>query len=198
MFSKNLEKILKLSNLPFFTVENVSDALGITYKSASVFCSRYSKQGFLVKLKNNFYTTSQKLENINNKELFTIANILQVPSYISLMTALSYYEITTQVQQNYFECVSLKRTVEYEPDGLFFKYYRFQKKYYFDFDRVNGIFMASKEKAFIDAAYLYSFGKYKFDIDSLDLYKLDKFKLKKLTKIYPEKTKKIVRQLCSI
>jgi hypothetical protein len=79
-----------------------------------------------------------------------------------------------------------------------FKYYRLQKKYYFDFEKINGLFIASKEKAFIDAVYLYSFGKYNLDKSSLDLNKLNKIKIKKLIKAYPEKTKNIVRKLCRI
>jgi predicted transcriptional regulator of viral defense system len=198
MFSRNIQKIQELGNLPYFTIQDVADLLEINTESASVFCSRYAKQGLLVKLKNNLYTTTQNLQNISKKELLVIANRFQVPSYISLMTALSYFEITTQVQQNYIECISLKRSIVYEPSGIIFKYYRFPKKYYFDFDISDGIFIASKEKAFIDAVYLNSFGKYKFDKSSLDLNKLDKLKIKKIMKSYPEITKKIVRRLCRI
>ncbi|OQC53366.1 MAG: hypothetical protein BWX55_01137 [Deltaproteobacteria bacterium ADurb.Bin022] len=50
----------------------------------------------------------------------------------------------------------------------------------------------------MDAAYLYSFGKYKFDVDSLDMKKLDIKKLRSIIKIYPQKTKETVKRLCWI
>jgi predicted transcriptional regulator of viral defense system len=190
-----LDKLYKLSKLTFFTVEDAANILGIKKESASVFCSRYMKKGLLVKFKNNLYATSQKFESYDKKDILLTANMLQVPSYISLLTALDYYEITTQVQRNFAESISLKRSTEYDTEGILFKYYRIQKKYYFDFQKTNGIFIASKEKSFIDAVYLYSFGKYKLDINSLDLSKLDKTKINNLMRTYPEKTKKIVRKL---
>jgi len=196
MSTKNILKIQNLGHLPYFTVGNVADVLGIRIESARVFCSRYAKNGLFIKLKNNFYSTSQKLENIEEKELMAIANILQVPSYVSFMTALAYYGITTQVQRNFAESGSLKRSIEYEAKGITFKYYKLKKKYYFDFKRLDGLFIATKEKSFLDSAYLYSFGKYRFDVSSLDLNKLDKSRLKNLVKLYPEKTRKIVRKLC--
>jgi hypothetical protein len=73
-----------------------------------------------------------------------------------------------------------------------------QKPYYGDFVKTDGLFIATKEKAFLDAAYLYSFGKYSFDMDSLDLGKLDLKKLKGLLGVYPQKTKETVKRLCGI
>jgi predicted transcriptional regulator of viral defense system len=198
MFTKNILKLQSLTQLPYFTTEDVANVLGIRIESARVFCSRYAKKGLFIKLKNNFYSSSQKLENISIKELISIANILQVPSYVSFMTAMGYHDVTSQVQRNFIESTSLKRSIEYDAKGITFRYYKLKKKYFFDFVRTDGIFIATKEKSFLDSAYLYSFGKYRFDINSLDLNKLDKTKIKSLVKSYPEKTKKIVREICSI
>jgi predicted transcriptional regulator of viral defense system len=198
MLSKNLIEFQKLYNLPYFTGEDVANLLGIQRTSASVFCSRYAKRGLLVKLKNNFYITSQKLKDVSIDELFSIANVLQVPSYVSLMTGLAYYEITTQVQRYFIESASLKRSIEYEPEGVKFKYYKLNKAFYSDFVKINNLFIATKEKCFLDAVYLYSFGKYNIDFSSLNLKKLDMNRLEKLLKNYPVKTKKLVRKLCRI
>ncbi|HEY5122140.1 MAG TPA: hypothetical protein VIK14_00230 [Ignavibacteria bacterium] len=198
MYSNNLLNFQKLYLLPYFTVENVAELLGIQNTSASVFCSRYAKRGLLIKLKNNYYITSYKLQILSTDELFTIANILQVPSYISFMTGLAYYEVTTQVQRNSIESVSLKRSSIFEPESLNFRYYKLNKNYYFDFERKNNIFIATKEKCFLDSVYLYSFGKYKIDFSSLDFSKLDKKRIKILFKNYPKKTINIVKKLCKI
>ncbi len=198
MVSKNILRLQALAKLPYFSGEDVAESLGIKLESARVFCSRYVKKKILLKLKNNYYSSGQRWESNNRDDFLKIANILQVPSYISLQTALVYYEITTQIQRNFFESVCLKRTKKLEIKDTVFNYYKLNKEYYFDFIKKNGVFIASKEKAFLDAVYLYSFGKYKLDFNSLDLNKLDKTKIKKLIEIYPEKTEKIVRKLCKI
>lgn len=198
MFSKNIDNLQKLSVLPYFTIDKVADVFEIGRKSAAVLCSRYAKRKLFVRLKNSFYTTAWKLENPSSEELFKIANIAQVPSYVSLMTAMSFFNLTTQVQRNYIESISLKRTKEIEISSSVLKYIKLKENYYFDFIKSNGYFIATKEKSFLDAVYLFSFGKYKFDFNSIDVSKLDNKKLMKLLKSYPVKTKKIVRKICSI
>ena len=198
MLSKNITELQELSKKTCFTLEDVAQSLGIQTASARVLCSRYVRQGILVRLKNGFYTTVWKWENLSRNDYFKIANILQVPSYISLMTALAYYEVTTQAQNNYQESICLKRSIVYNVREAVFNYVKVQNRYYGDFVKTDDIFIATKEKAFIDAAYLYSFGKYKFDIESLDMNKLDSRKLRSLLKIYPKKTKETVNRLCGI
>jgi len=188
----------KLENKLFFSVSELAEILGIKEDSARVFASRYAKKGIFVRLKRDFYILKQNLNMYNKEQLFKIANFLQVPSYISFMTALEYYGITTQVQRNFFESAALRRSISFEPAGLIFNYYRIKKVLYFDFIRVNDFFISTKEKAFVDAVYLWSFGKYTIDFDSLDLDKLDKERLKSVIQPYPEKTKRMVRRLCSI
>lgn len=198
MLSKNIAKLQELSKKTYFTIDDVAQKFSLQPTSARVFCSRYVRQGLLVRFKNNFYTTAWKLEGLARQDLFKIANVLQVPSYISLMTALAYYEVTTQAQNIYQESVCLKRSVAYNVRGAVFSYVKLQSRYYGDFIKKDGIFIATKEKAFLDAAYLYSFGKYKFDVDSLDIKKLELKNLKRLLKNYPKKTKETVKRLCGI
>jgi predicted transcriptional regulator of viral defense system len=198
MLSKNITELQELSRKICFTLDDVAQSLGIQTVSARVLCSRYVRQGMLIRLKNGFYTTAWKWENLTRRDFFKIANILQVPSYISLMSALAYYEVTTQAQSNYQESICLKRSIVYNVREAVFNYVKVQDRYYGDFVKTDGIFIATKEKAFMDAAYLYSFGKYKFDIDSLDMKKLDIKKLKSIMKIYSQKTRETVNRLCGI
>jgi predicted transcriptional regulator of viral defense system len=151
-----------------------------------------------VRLKRNLYVLNENWENFDREDLLRMANFLQIPSYISFMTALSVYEVTTQVQRDFLESASLKRSIKADIKGVIFKYYKLKKQYYFGFVKKDNIFIATKEKAFVDAVYLYSFGKYKFDLESLDLDKLDEVKLKEILKAFPQKTKTIVKKLCRI
>lgn len=198
MLSKNIVKLQELSKKPYFTLSDVAQSFSLSPASVRVLCSRYVRQGVLVRLKNSFYTTTWKWEALTRRDLFKIANVLQVPSYISLMTALAYHNVTTQAQSNYQESVCLKRSIAYHVRDAIFSYVKLQSRYYGGFIKVDGVFIADKEKAFLDAVYLYSFGKYKFDIDSLDMKKLELKRLKCLASVYPEKTKETVKRLCGI
>jgi len=194
-------KYRELENLKrkkFFKVEDVAETLGIKRTSAQVLCSRYVKKGYFLRLKNNFYLLANNWDNFNFDDFLGIANFLQVPSYISFMSALSIYEITTQLQRDFFESASLKRTARFNTKGVEFNFYKLKKEFYFGYSKSKNIFIASKEKAFVDAIYLYSFGKYSIDFDSLSLGKLNREKLLKIIKIYPDKTKNIIIKLCKI
>jgi predicted transcriptional regulator of viral defense system len=198
MLSKSMNRLQELSRKPYFTLGEVAQTFSLQTASARVLCSRYVRQGLLVRFKNNIYTTVWKWEGLTRQDLFKIANVLQVPSYISLMTALAYYDVTTQAQNNYQESVCLKRSVAYNVREAVFSYIKLQNRFYGDFIKKDGVFIATKEKAFLDAAYLFSFGKYKFDVDSLDMKKLELRKLKSLLSVYPNKTKETVKRLCGI
>lgn len=191
-------ELKKLEKKHYFTVEDVSALFGITMASAKVLCTRYAKRGIFIRLKNNFYVLDRVWETSDTGDFLRIANFLQVPSYISFMTALSVYEVTTQVQRGFFESASLKRSKKVTARGVVFNYYKLKKAYYFDFTKESGLFVASKEKAFLDAVYLYSFGKYRVDFSSLDLDKLDKNRIKKIMVVFPDRTRRAIKRLCSI
>ncbi|HZK11976.1 MAG TPA: hypothetical protein VFD10_06465 [Atribacterota bacterium] len=181
----DIKKINKL----YFTYQDVAKILSITEDSARVLCSRYVKQKYLIRLKRNFYILKERWDNIAPNQRLELANILQVPSYISLMTALSFYEYTTQVQQKFIESISLYRTFTKDIEGVVFNYSRIKRDYYFGFSKKNSIFIASPEKAFIDSLYLNYLGKYNLDLSSLNLEKIDKKSCEKILERYPPKFK---------
>jgi predicted transcriptional regulator of viral defense system len=182
----------------FFTSQDVANLLGIKPSSAIVLCSRYVKKGLFIRLKKDFYVMKERWQRNFTSEYFQIANILQVPSYISLMTAFSFYEVTTQVQREFFESVCIKRTAKYEVDGVLFNFYKLKRELYFDFIKQGDFFIATKEKALLDAIYLYSFGKYSFDVSSINMTKIDLKKIKKLLIKYPKRTKRAFERICKI
>ena len=181
----DIKKIKKL----YFTYQDVAKILSISEDSARVLCSRYVKQKYLIRLKRNFYILKERWDNIAPNQRLELANILQVPSYISLMTALSFYEYTTQVQQKFIESISLYRTFTKDIEGVVFNYSRIKRDYYFGFSKKNNIFISSPEKAFIDSLYLNYLGKYNLDLSSLNLEKIDKKSCEKILERYPPKFK---------
>ncbi len=181
----DIKKINKL----YFAYRDVAKILSISEDSARVLCTRYVKQKYLIRLKRNFYILKERWDNITPNQRLELANILQVPSYISLMTALSFYEYTTQVQQKFVESISLYRTFIKDIEGVVFNYSKIKNDYYFGFLKKNNIFIASPEKAFIDSFYLNYLGKYNLDVSSLNLEKIDRKSCENILKKYPPKFK---------
>jgi len=183
-----LNKINKI----YFGHEEISRVLGITLQSARVSANRYVKRGLLVRVKRNIYVLKEKWKTIEKEQKFILANLVQVPSYISLMTALDYYEITTQVQRNFIESVAVKRTKEIEIEGTIFNYTKVNKSFYSGFSREREFFIATPEKAFMDAVYLRSLGRYNFDLASIDSNKLNMDEMVRLANQFPRKTQKML------
>lgn len=191
-------ELQKLSGRLYFTAGDVAELLNLKTSSARVLCTRYAKKGIFLRLKRNFYVLDQSWKGYSREDKLKIANFLQVPSYISFMTALSLYEVTTQVQRDFFESASLKRSVRFDQKDTVFTYYKLKRQYYFDFIKREDIFIATREKAFVDAVYLCSFGRYAVDFDSLDMAKLDRDRIRTITTVFPAKTKNIVERICRI
>jgi len=191
----NLEKVETLSDKVFFTTTDVANLFGYNLETVRVFCSRYAKKGYFIRLRKDLYVTSFRWKNLTTEDFFKISSFLRVPSYISLMTALSYYGVTTQMYYNYFESITIKSSKYYEVKDVVFKYYKINEKFFNNYIRKNECFIATKEKAFIDSIYLYSFGKYRFDNSAIDYSKLDRDKLFFLARDYPKKTVKALEKL---
>jgi len=189
-------KIAELSTLDklYFGYEDLAKALGISLASARVTASRYVGQGLVVRVKRNMYVLREKWNAAGREEKFMFANLGQVPSYISLMTALDYYELTTQVQRDFIESVAVRRTKEIRLNGAIFRYTRVSSDLYFSFNKQKGFFMATPEKAFLDSVYLMSFGRYAIDLSSIDAEKLDKSEVKRMSRKFPLKTRKMLEK----
>ena len=188
-------KILKLNtiNKTFFGFQDISNVLGITHESARVVAHRYVKYGVLIRIKPNIYVLAEKWNNFSAEEKFQTANLLQVPSYISLTTALEYYEITTQIQRNYIECIAIRRTFSKRINGLTIHFSKVSEKLYFGFEKRNNVYIAQPEKALIDSVYLTSLGRYSLDIAAISDNKFDEKILTQMVAAYPLRTKKLMR-----
>ena len=189
-------KHLRLNNISkfYFGYEDIAKTLGISAGSAKVTASRYVKQGILVRVKRNMYVLRSTWKAAGREEKFLLANLGQVPSYISLMSALDYYEITTQVQRNFFESAAIKRTKEIEIDGSIFRYVKINSAYYFGFKKEKDFFIATPEKALVDAFYLMSFGRYALDISALSAEKLDRKEIRRISNVFPLKTRSMLKK----
>ncbi len=178
----------------YFSYRDIARALRISPDSAKVSASRYVHRGLLLRLKPNIYVLKERWRAASREERFTLANLGQSPSYISLMTALDYHEITTQVQRELIESVAIKRTKELSLNGCIFRYTKIRGTLFAGFIRQQGVFIATPEKAFVDAAYLMSFGRYALDLTSIDETKLNRKEVARLSRSYPLKTRKLLEK----
>jgi predicted transcriptional regulator of viral defense system len=187
---KELNKINKL----YFGYEEIARVFGISGSSAKVTASRYVKQGLLLRIKKNVYVRREMWHAAGMEDKFLLANLGQVPSYISLITALEYYDATTQVLRDFFESVAIKRTKEINVNGSVFRYTKLDGFLYFGFKREKGFFIATPEKALLDAFYLMSYGRYSLDISALDATKLDAGEIARLSNGFPLKTRNMLKK----
>ncbi|MGD9335566.1 MAG: hypothetical protein PVJ50_11340 [Desulfobacterales bacterium] len=183
-----LKKIEKLC----FGYEDISRVLGISPASAKVAASRYASQGILLRMKKNMYVYRETWITASREDKFRLANLGQVPSYISLMTALDYFEITTQMQRNFFESVAVKRSKEININSCVFRYVKLAPDLYHAFKKEKGFFIANPEKALLDAFYLMSYGRYNFDLSSVDAEKFDRREIQRLVGKFPLNTKNML------
>ncbi len=187
-----LNELYQIQKL-YFGHEELARALGITRGSARVAAGRYVRKGLLLRVRRNLYILRQRWINASLEEKFQIANMGQVPSYVSLLTALDYFGLTTQVQRNFFESIALKRTREIQINNSVFKYTKISKDLYFGFERRKDFFIVRPEKALLDAIYLISYGRYSLDLSAVESSKLDRDQLFTLSRSFPLRTRKLMR-----
>lgn len=187
-----LNKIQK----PVFSTDDISKTLGISGASAKVAASRYAKKKILTRLKRDLYMLSGRLQSLPEEELFRLANLIQVPSYVSLTTALSYYGITTQQQQYFIESIALKRTKSVSAENVSFAYTRIQKPLYTGYVLKDGFFIALPEKALADCVCLASLKRTHCDFSAVDFKKTDLKKVGHFLNGSSHMTRKFWKTLC--
>ena len=176
----------------YFGYDEIARILNLSAASARVYANRYVNNGTLIRLKRDLYVIRERWHYFSREKKYELANLLQVPSYISLVSALDYYEITTQMQQDFIESIVLKRTKEIKIAQTYFNYTKIKNNLYFGFQKVDQFFIARPEKALLDSFYLMSLGHYQLDFTALDIGKLDMDLLQKDLKRFPLFTQKMV------
>jgi len=175
----NLEKLQNIDKL-YFSADDIARELKISKKSAQVTASRFVSKGNLIRLKRDIFILPKNFTSATEEELFSIANILQTPSYISLTSALSYYNLSTQQVRNYVESIELKRTVAFSVKNVQFNFTKVKKEFYTNFEKNENFFIATPAKALADCIYLSSMSFYNADFEAIDLKKFDKNEMNEL------------------
>lgn len=191
-------RAIELNNINklIISIEDIVKVLSINKESAKVTANRYVKNGSLLRIKKNFYIAANKYKNLNEKELFKIANAIQVPSYISLTSALTYYNISTQQLRGIIESVTTRKTNSVKAKEFSFNFILIKKNLYTGFILEDDIFIALPEKALADIVYLSSLGRYNCDFEAIDFNKLNKNKVTEYIRVTNQRTIKYWDMIC--
>ncbi|HIH32416.1 TPA: hypothetical protein HA235_06955 [Candidatus Woesearchaeota archaeon] len=147
-----LQKELQELNLDIFTID---DAIKITGQSKNVVKTKLAllaKQSKIFRLKKGYYS----INNINNK--FKLQKIFN-NTYISLHSALEYYESTTQ-RFNNLDLISKNILDSKKTCDIAIQFHKVKNRFFFGFEKAmidnTEIFISNIEKTIIDCIYFSS------------------------------------------
>lgn len=175
MQTKAFVQFLLDNHLPVFTLDDAAKILNAKRGYAKLFLHRCTKRGILGSAERGVYYLNKRAN-----EYEVASNILR-PSYVSMISALYYYGLTTQIPRNVY-VISTKRHTPIK-DVLGFKiiFRRIGKTMMFGYHKEgNGnIFVADPEKAIVDIFYFHDVNDLsedalekppRIDVDRLVLY----------------------------
>jgi len=148
--SGNTVRVLQDSRISVFSLGELVRILNKDRDYVKVLLNRLVKRGLLVRVERNKYS-------LPNQNVFSVASLLVFPSYISFISAYSYYSLTTQIPSTVFVvCLKQKKGVLY--GGCRIRFVKFSRKRFFGYLReyVGGktVFIAEIEKAILDSLLL--------------------------------------------
>lgn len=179
---------LEKTNKGWWSLDEIASTLNLSPEAAAVFKSRAVKRGDLISLKRGICVMPGWIEASTENQRFRLANTLQTPSYISLLSALSVSGVSSQIPLAVCESVNPVRSCRYGCQGFEFRYAVIPKGLFLGFVLQNGVFIAEPEKALVDAVYLTSLGRYALDETALDLKNLDRRKVQEYSRKFPDRT----------
>ncbi|MBI4453464.1 hypothetical protein HY636_02365 [Candidatus Woesearchaeota archaeon] len=141
---RTISLLKKLEDLPLFTDNDVSKLVNKEADYVKTLLYRLRKQGLIKRIEKGKYTT--------HDDPMIFSTHLMYPSYLSLWTALRYFNMTQQQPMDLFVMTPIKRKdINYQNKRIRFiktkQMFGYRKERYFDFD----VFIAEKEKAIIDS-----------------------------------------------
>jgi hypothetical protein len=152
------ETLKELDNLIYFTKDSLKSLSGDSDNTISMNIHRWKKSGDIIVFKSGIYTTKKSYE-INSKEEGYhkyISSILLKPSYISLSTTLSGYDILSEGVYNTW-AVTAKLPTSYFGRRYIYRqitsklFIGYEVKYFKDSD--HEYYEATKAKALFDYIY---------------------------------------------
>ena len=158
-----------------------------SYLNVSI--SRLLQSGELVQIARGVYSLSRELVNIEK-----IATQLYYPSYVSFESALAKYGIINQGPMG-LTLATTRHSRKSLYAGIECNYSQLKPELYFGFELVDGVYIASPEKALLDELYLICFGKRKVNVTEWTLDGLDRQKIHELAEPFGSSVKKMLKAM---
>jgi predicted transcriptional regulator of viral defense system len=143
---RDFMRILQGLALPVFSTNDIIRILGKDENYTNLYIHRLVSRGVLNRVEKGKYC-------FVNEDPLKIASNLLYPSYISFLTALSYYNLTTQIPIE-IQVVSYKQKKPLSYENQKIAFIKFKKNNIFGFRRDDGLLIAEPEKAIVDGIYL--------------------------------------------
>lgn len=179
-----IEDKLIASNIKIFSPQDLKIIFGVSQRAVEGFLNYNLKKGAFVRLKKGLYAIKRNLPSD-----FLCANKIYSPSYISLETALSYYNLIPETIYS-ITSVTSKATREFLFTDRLFEYRKIKRKAYAGYvpKTIDGevVLIATPERAAVDFLYFVFLGKKSFN-ERLHFDKLNFKQLKKQAGLFGQK-----------
>lgn len=184
-FIKALERL----NKPFYTIPDIEKITGQSRKSLFVALKRLVERGVLERMGSGIYRLYSTLPSIER-----VAASLYMPNYLSFESALSRYGILTLIPYT-LTFATTRKTKRFTVEGRDIEFRQIKRDLFWGYEMREGIYVARPEKAFLDLIYFVSRGKSSIDLDEIDMGKLSIAKLRRISKKFPEYTRKYLNKI---
>ena len=149
MKTEKFLEMIRSFNKPVFTFNDVSKLLGDP-EYTRLFLFRVKQKGYIIGIERGKYA-------LRATNIYALASNILHPSYISFISALSYYKLTTQIPKTIF-VVSLKQKKEITFREYSIRFVKFKHFRFFGYrrEKIDGkiAFIAEPEKCIVDSVYL--------------------------------------------
>ncbi len=163
----------ELKNLPIFSIKELNKLDEKIYHHRLV---EWQKKGLIERIANGVYKFSDI--SIDEYKLFFLGNRIYSPSYISLESALSFYNFIPETVYS-ITSVTTKKTTSFNTKYGNFTYRKIKNSYFFGYSLITKenfvIKIAEPEKAILDYLYFHSDIS---DLNSLSELRLNQYEIK--------------------
>lgn len=192
------QELIKLfKDRPFFEANELRVLFNENPEQIQANISRWVAGGKLIKLRRSKYLLPEEFRTRDIRKEY-ISNFLYRPSYISLRTALSIYNMIPEavfIQ----EAVTTRKTAQWETSFGSYKYYSISRNRFWGYRQINpargsnshqqNFFIGEPEKALLDLFYLQGMKWNRNRIKEMRFQNLDQINVDKLLK-YADKFKR--------